>query len=169
MSFPILKWHQQAKWNCELWGHRMKEFREALLADVGNPNCMCVWSLSLRKYESSGGEKLNCPVLCGSRSSCLSLKSFIFGQVTHCLWTKNEGPGADDPFYSRLLLWGPVWILLGKSYLHFFVFSFQEAFKNQNVVGFLGQSKVHLLLVCLICGILSRTWVDEWISVFGKL
>lgn len=106
VSFPILKWHQQAKWNCELWGHRMKEFREASLADVGNPNCMCVWSLSLKKYESSGGEKLNCPVLCGSRSSCLYLKSFIFGQVTQCLWTKNEGPGADDPFYSRLLLWG---------------------------------------------------------------
>ena len=50
----------------------MKEFLEALLTDVGNPNCMCVWSLSLKKYESSEGEKLNCPVLCGSRSSCLS-------------------------------------------------------------------------------------------------
>ena len=64
---------------------------------------------------------------------------------------------------------GPIWILLGKSYLHFFVFSFQEAFKNQNVVGFLGQSKVHLLLVCLICGIWPRTWVDKGTSVFGKL
>lgn len=123
---------------------------------MGNPDCICVWSLSLKKYERSGGEKLNCPVLCGSRSSCLSLESFIFGRVTECLWTKNEGPGTDDPFYSRLLL-GPVWILIGKSYLHVFVFSFQEAFKNQNVVGFLGQSKVHLLSVCLIRAILPRT------------
>ena len=82
------------------------------------------------------------------RGHPVSLESFIFGRVTQCLWTKNEGPGTDDPFYSRLLLWGLVLILLGKSYLHFFVFSFQEAFKNQNVVGFLGQSQVRLLSVC---------------------
>ena len=95
------------------------------------------------------------------RGHPVSLESFIFGRVTQCLWTKNEGPGTDDPFYSRLLLWGLVLILLGKSYLHFFVFSFQEAFKNQNVVGFLGQSQVRLLSVCLICGIWPRTWVDK--------
>lgn len=102
------------------------------------------------------------------RGHPVSLESFIFGRVTQCLWTKNEGPGTDDPFYSRLLS-GPVWILIGKSYLHVFVFSFQEAFKNQNVVGFLGQSKVHLLSVCLIRAILPRTWVDKGTSVFGKL
>ena len=41
------------------------------------------------------------------RGQTVSLESFIFGRVTQCLWTKNEGPGTDDPFYSRLLLWGP--------------------------------------------------------------
>ena len=89
------------------------------------------------------------------RGHHVSLQSpFIFGRVTQCLWAENERPELVTLFIPGFCE-DPAWMFLGKSDLHFFVFSFQETFKNQNDNGFLSRNKVHLESVCLLLGILT--------------
>lgn len=48
-------------------------------------------SLSLKKYETSGGGKLNCPVFCGSRSLCLSRSLLSLGKSHNVSVLKMKG------------------------------------------------------------------------------
>lgn len=81
-------------------------------------------SLSLKNYESSEGGKLNCPLLCGSRSLCLSQKSFIFGKSHNVSGLKMKGlelmsfRTRSTPGFCE----DSAWMLYGRSYLHLLVF-----------------------------------------------
>lgn len=95
--------------------------------------CM-MGSLSSKKYESSGGGKWNCPVLCGSRSLCLSRSLLSLGKSHNVSVRKMKGLGLmsfgtfSTPGFCEDRAWsgkGSWWILLVFSF-----FSFLKRFKS---------------------------------------